>query len=76
MLEQLELLHDELDEEEQEPPGLELVLLDFELLMLQLIELLMLTQELLLLDEEQEEGLLALLDVIQMHSYSRETSLH
>ena len=76
MLEQLELLHDELDEEEQEQLGLELVLLDFELLMLQLIELLMLTQELLLLDEEQEEGLLALLDVIQMHSYSRETSLH
>ena len=52
------------------------MLQDFELLQLQLVELLKLTQELLLLEEEHEEGLLALLDVIQMHSYSRETSLH
>ena len=55
VLELLKLLQDELDEEEQEQLTLELVLLDFELLMLQLIELLMLTQELLLLEEEQEE---------------------
>ena len=75
-LELLELLPEELDEEEQEQLKLELVLQDFELLLLQLFELLMLTQELLLLEEEQEDGLLALLDVIQRHSYSKETSLH
>ena len=75
-LELLELLPEELDEEEQEQLKLELVLQDFELILLQLFELLMLTQELLLLEEEQEDGLLALLDVIQRHSYSKETSLH